>query len=119
MEGQINEWIFYASSAVFVVLICVFAFYLYLHKKREGISYSLAIQKLKFFIRQKYGSLEGNQERFCEEYNISEKESFLAVLEAQEGEILFPQLLAEALSKIGPRVILRERTFYIEERFGA
>ena len=50
MEGQINEWIFYASAAVFVALICVFAFYLYLHKKREGISHPLAIQKLKAFI---------------------------------------------------------------------
>ena len=66
MEGQINEWIFYASAAVFVALICVVAFYLYLHKKREGISHPLAIQKLKAFISQKYGKLEGNQERFCE-----------------------------------------------------
>lgn len=119
MEGQINEWIFYASSAVFVVLIGVFAFYLYLHKKREGISYPLAIQKLKIFIRQKYGSLEGNQERFCEEYEISEKESFLAVLHSSGDEISAPQIIAEALSKIGPKVILMNRTFYVEERYAS
>ena len=117
MEGQINEWIFYASAAVFVALICVFAFYLYLHKKREGISYPLAIQKLKIFISQKYGKLEGNQERFCEEYGISEKESFLAVLAAREDEVLFPQIIAEALSKIGPPVVLMNRHYYIEQRF--
>ncbi len=119
MEGQINEWIFYASSIVFVVLIGVFAFYLYLHKKREGISYSLAIQKLKSFIAQKYGSLEGNQERFCEEYGISEKESFLAVLSASSEEVNSPQVIGEALSKIGPRVVLMNRTYYVEESFKA
>ena len=119
MEGQINEWIFYASSAIFVVLICVFAFYLYLHKKREGMSYALAILKLKRFINQKYGSVEGNHERFCEDYDISEKESFMAVLQASDGEVLFPQLIAEAMSKIGPRVVLMNRTYYIEERFRA
>lgn len=118
MEGQINEWIFYASSAVFVVLIGVFAFYLYLHKKREGISYPLAIQKLKIFINQKYGNTEDNQERFCDEYEISEKESFLAVLRSADDEIRSPQVIGEALSKIGPRVTLMNRTYYIEERYG-
>lgn len=119
MEGQINEWIFYTSSTVFVVLIGVFAFYLYLHKKREGISYALAIQKLKSFIHQKYGSLEGNQERFCDEYGISEKDSFLAILNASGEEVLSPQIIGEALSKIGPKVVLMNRTYYVEESFGA
>lgn len=118
MEGQINEWIFYVSATVFVLLICVFAYYLHLHKKREGISYSAAIQKLKIFISQKYGSQEDSQERFCDEYDISEKESLLTVLQSSPEEVLFPQLIAEALSKIGPRVILMNRTYYIEERFG-
>lgn len=119
MEGQINEWIFYASSTVFVVLIGVFAFYLYLHKKREGISYPLAVLKLKSFIRQKYGTLEGNQERFCEEYDISEKESFVAVLNASSEEVLSPKVIGEALSKIGPNVVLMNRTYYIEKPFSA
>lgn len=115
MQEQINEWIFYASSIVFIGLIGVFAFYLYLHKKREGISYFLAIQKLKLFIQQKYGSFEGNQERFCEEYGISEKESLLSVLSTSAEEIHFPQIVGEALSKIGPKVVLMNRTYYIEE----
>lgn len=119
MEGQINEWIFYASSTVFVVLIGVFAFYLYLHKKREGISYPLAVLKLKSFISQKYGAVEGNQERFCEEYGISEKESFLAVLNASTEEILSPGVIGEALSKIGPTVVLMNRTYFIEESLSA
>ncbi|MCE7994161.1 MAG: hypothetical protein HEP71_19390 [Roseivirga sp.] len=117
MEGQINEWIFYASSTVFVVLIGVFAFYLYLHKKREGISYPLAIQKLKSFINQKYGTQAGSQERFCDEYGISEKESLVAVLNTSSDEVLSPQVIGEALSKIGPRVVLMNRTYYIEESF--
>lgn len=119
MPEQINEWIFYASAIVFIALIGVFAFYLHLHKKREGISYSLAIQKLKLFIQQKYGSLEGNQERFCEEYGISEKESFLSVLSAPAEEIHSPQIVGEALSKIGPKVVLMNRTYYIEESYPA
>ncbi len=117
MEGQINEWIFYASAAVFVALICVFAYYLHLHKKREGISYPLAIQKLKLFISQKYGQVEGNQERFCDEYGIAEKDSFIAVLQSRDEEVLFPQVIAEALSKIGPPVVLMNRHYYIEQRF--
>jgi len=117
MEGQINEWIFYASATVFVALICVFAFYLYLHKKREGISYPFAVQKLKMFIRHKYGKLEGNQEQFCDDFGISEKDSFLEVLQAEEGEVLFPHIIAEALSKIGPPVVHINRNFFIEQRF--
>ena len=119
MEEQINEWIFYASTIVFIALIGVFAFYLYLHKKREGISYSLAIQKLKLFIHQKYGSLEGNQERFCEEYGISEKDSLLTVLSSSSDEIHSPQILGEALGKIGPKVVLMNRTYFIEESYTA
>jgi hypothetical protein len=119
MEGQINEVILYASSAVFVGLIAVFAFYLHLHKKREGISYPLAIQRLKSFINQKYGSLEGNQERFCEEYGISEKESFVAVLTSSPEEVQSPQVIGEALSKIGPKVVMMNRTYYIEESLRA
>ena len=117
MEGQINEWIFYASAAVLVAFISVFAYYLYVHKKREGMSYSLAIQKLKVFIRSKYGQLEGNQERFCEEYGITEKDSFLAVLQAREDEVLFPQVIAEALSAIGPPVVHINRNFYVDQRY--
>jgi hypothetical protein len=117
MEGQINEWIFYTSSIVFVVLIGVFAFYLYLHKKREGISYPLAKQKLRAFISQKYGGVEGHQEQFCDEYGIDEKESFLAVLSASNEEVVAPRVVGEALSKIGPRVVLMNRTYYIEESY--
>ena len=117
MEGQINEWIFYVSAAVFVAMICAFAFYLHLHKKREGISYPMAILKLKLFIRQKYGEQAKSEEQFCEDYGISEKESFLAVLQSEEEDVLFPQVIAEALSKIGPPVVHINRNFYVEQRF--
>ena len=117
MEGQINEWIIYASSIVFIGLVAVLAGYLYVHKKREGLSYPMAIQKLKIFIKERYGALDGNQERFCEDFGISEKESFLLVLKKEDDAVLFPQVIEEALNKIGPPVVLMNRVYYLQDRY--
>ena len=65
MEQEINVMIFYVSSTVIVALIGVLAWYLYTHKKREGISYRLAIYKITSFAKQQYNredAIEQSQE---------------------------------------------------------
>ena len=117
MEGQINVWIIFASSMVFIGLVTVLALYLYFHKKREGISYPVAIRKIKSFITQRYGALDGNQERFCEEFGISEKESLLEVLRNDQDTVLFPKVIEEALNKIGMPVVFINRAYYAHKRY--
>ncbi len=114
MEQQINAIVIYLSSAVFVGLVSVLAFYLYSHKKKEGISYRAAIFTISNFVRQRYSSKDA-VEQFCEEYDIPEKQSFLQAIQAEGSEVLIPQTIAQALNKIGYKVHLVNKVYYIQD----
>ncbi len=113
MEQEINEMTFYLSAAIFIGLILVFAWYLYTHKKKEGISYRAAIYKITHFASQRYSG-QNAIEQFCEDYEIPERGSFLRAVAARGEEVLVPQIVGDALNKIGYRVHLVNKVYYLQ-----
>ena len=55
------------SVALVVVLMVLFALYLYREKKREGISYERAVSMINEHIAEHYGDKRGAKKQFCED----------------------------------------------------
>jgi hypothetical protein len=112
MEQEINVMIFYVSAAVFAGLVSVLAYVLFLQKKRDGISYSAAIHNINNFAQRKYGGSHA-MEQFCDDYHIDEKQAFLDAINAEGREVLIPQIIETVLNKIGYKVQLVNKVYYM------
>ena len=114
MEQEINVMIFYVSAAVFAGLVSVLAYVLCAQKKRKGISYRAAIYKINNYAQSEFHGKHAIA-KFCEVHDIKDKTAFLDAVSSEGSKVLVPDTIAEALNKIGYKVHLVNKVYYLDD----
>lgn len=112
-QGIYTEIMIIASVSLVVILIVLFAIYLYREKKREGISYERAAGIINEYIIENYGEKRGAKKKFCEDHDLNYRTLTRAI--NTENPMETPKLVAETLKKIGYNIELVNRSMYLRK----
>lgn len=112
-QGNYNDIMLIASVSLVVILIVLFAIYLYREKKREGISYERAIGIINEYIIEHYGDKRGAKKKFCDDFEINYRTLTRAI--NTDNPIETPNLVADTLNKIGYDIKLVNKSMYLKK----